>query len=297
MGIPKIIHQTAPNNRQDWHPMWNKCHDSWKNHFDSFEHIFWNDDDINSLVEKYYPKYYEMYCSFPIHIMKIDFARFCMLDYMGGIYADMDMFCYSNFYDELVKDAYLVENIKDREPLENSLMAGIPKNSFFQECMRIAEKRLIYSKKYNNLYNNIKVIHNNFDEAFNGKSFLVFYITGTNLVTAVYNNFDKNYVGTLSGWRYNNLEFSYDKEFKTKHMHTLHWGLEDRKKVLHKAKENNTSFEKQSKNDYKDLRLIDLENFDFYFDYSKGDYPKTDLVNFSYNNYENEHFSFEAIYN
>jgi len=43
---------------------------------------------------------------------------------MGGIYADMDMFCYTNFYNELTKVAYVVQSIKD-EFIENSLMAGI----------------------------------------------------------------------------------------------------------------------------------------------------------------------------
>ena len=294
--IPKIIHQTAPNNIADWHPLWSKCQESWKDKFNSFEYILWNDDDIDSLIEKYYPTYYELYCSFPIHIMKIDFSRFCILDHMGGIYADMDMFCYINFYDELLKNAYVVENLKDKEPIENSLMSGIPNNIFFQRCMKLTKERFNQSIKFKNIFDNIYIIHNNLDEKINAKSFLVFYISGTNLVTTVYKSFDKNYVGRLSGWKFNNIENSYDKEFRTKHMHTVTWGEEDRKKTLYWSKKNNVSYNIQIKNEYQLMREIDIDNFDFYTDYTNGKYPKHDLMNLDYNDYENEIFNFNATY-
>jgi len=293
--IPKIIHQTAPSSEIDWHPVWFKCQDSWKKHYHNFEYILWNDSDIDSLIEKYYPQYFELYCSFPIHILKIDFSRFCILDHMGGIYADMDMFCYTNFYNELTKPAYVVESLKD-EYIENSLMAGIPDNKFFQQCMKTVMKRFNYAKTNDYLFKNMIIIHNNYYEPVNVRSFLIFYITGTNLISNVYRKFDKNYVGSLSGWRYNNIQFAYDPEFRTKHMHTCSWGEEDIKKTRFLAAEKGISFTEESKYEYKMMRFIDLDDFDFYTDYSKGTCIKEDPIDLERNDYDDENFNFDTEY-
>jgi mannosyltransferase OCH1-like enzyme len=293
--IPRIIHQTAPKSKIDWHPMWFKCQDSWKNHYNGFQYILWNDDDIHSLIEKYYPQYFELYCSFPIHILKIDFSRFCILDHMGGIYADMDMFCYINFYNELTKNAYVVQSIKD-EFIENSLMAGIPDNKFFQQCMKTSVERFNHAKRNHHLFDYMIKIHNNFRELAGAKSFLIFYIAGTNLVSNVFRKFDKNYVDSLSGWRYNNVQFAYDKEFRTKHMHTCSWGDEDIRKTKFLATEKGLSFDEHLKHEYKQMRFIDIDNFDFYADYSKGTYIKEDPMDLGYNDYAEEIFNFDTIY-
>jgi mannosyltransferase OCH1-like enzyme len=293
--ISKIIHQTAPSSEIDWHPVWFKCQNSWKNHYNNFEYILWNDDDIHSLIEKYYPQYFELYCSFPIHILKIDFSRFCILDHMGGIYADMDMFCYTNFYHELTKNAYVVQSLKD-EYIENSLMAGIPDNKFFQQCMKISKERFNHAKRNNFVFQGMIDVHNNYKELHKVKSFLVFYIAGTNLVTNVYRKFDKNYVDSLSGWRYNNIDYAYDKEFRTKHMHTCNWGNEDIKKAKFLAKEKGISFREQLKHVYKEQRYIDIDYFNFYTDYSKGTYTKEDPVDQEQNDYSEETFNFDTEY-
>lgn len=293
--ISKIIHQTAPSSEIDWHPVWFKCQNSWKNHYSKFEYILWNDHDIYSLIEKYYPQYFELYCSFPVHILKIDFSRFCILDHMGGIYADMDMFCYVNFYDELTKNAYVVQSLKD-EYIENSLMAGIPDNKFFQQCMKISKERFNHAKRNNYVFQGMIDVHNNYKELAKVKSFLIFYIAGTNLVTNVYRKFDKNYVDSLSGWRYNNLDYAYDKEFRTKHMHTCSWGNEDINKTKFLAIENGLSFREQLRNDYKELRYIDIDYFDFYNDYSNGTYTKEDPIDQEQNDYTEEIFNFNTEY-
>lgn len=293
--ISKIIHQTAPSSEIDWHPVWFKCQNSWKNNYSKFEYILWNDDDIHSLIEKYYPQYFELYCSFPVHILKIDFSRFCILDHMGGIYADMDMFCYANFYDELTKNAYVVQSLKD-EYIENSLMAGIPNNKFFQQCMKTSKERFNHAKRNDYVFQGMIDVHNNYRELHKVKSFLVFYIAGTNLVTNVYRKFDKTYVGSLSGWRYNNLDYAYDKEFRTKHMHTCSWGNEDIKKTKFLAKEKGLSFREQARHDYKEQRYIDIDYFNFYNDYSNGAYPKEDPIDQEQNDYSEENFNFDTEY-
>ena len=130
--IPKIIHHTAPTNTNKWHPIWNRCLDSWKRHFPEPEyvHFMWNDEDLDKLIHDSYPGFWNLYQSFNCHIIKIDFARHAMLHLHGGIYADMDLFCYKNFYDELDCDTVMLEALAEDEILQNSMMISSQGNGF-----------------------------------------------------------------------------------------------------------------------------------------------------------------------
>lgn len=137
MEIPKIIHQTAPKNEKEWHPIWKECQQSWKNNFQDAEYIMWDDEDIRDLIKSDYPKFLKDYDSLPYHIMRVDFARFCILHKYGGIYADMDMYCYSNFYNFLKSESiYLIESWPEwEEKVSNCLIASIPNHPFWEKCM------------------------------------------------------------------------------------------------------------------------------------------------------------------
>jgi hypothetical protein len=135
--IPKIIHHTAPSDKSRWHGIWYECRQSWKDNFPRFEFKFWNDEDIRNLVKSDYSEFLEMYDNLPHHIMRVDFARFCMLHKYGGIYTDMDIYCYKNFYDNLVEDIYIVESWEEwGEIVQNSLMISTSNEDFWIECMR-----------------------------------------------------------------------------------------------------------------------------------------------------------------
>lgn len=145
--IPKIIHQTAPSKKEDWHPAWNQCHESWHVNFlpNEFQHILWTDEDVDEFIKMEFPEYYTAYSNIPIHIVKIDILRLFILYYYGGIYSDMDMFCYKNFYNDLVGDLFLLESKKrsgGHEVFQNSLMASTAKNSFWIDCIEEAIKRV-----------------------------------------------------------------------------------------------------------------------------------------------------------
>lgn len=133
--IPKIIHQTGPDESK-WHPIWKECSESWKNTFPDFQYVYWSDEDLRNLVRDKYPYYLELYDNFSHHIMRIDFARFCILHSYGGIYADLDIYCYKNFYDLLKRNLYIVESWGDwGEKVQNSLMISIPNHQFWERCM------------------------------------------------------------------------------------------------------------------------------------------------------------------
>jgi mannosyltransferase OCH1-like enzyme len=248
--IPKIIHQTSPRDKNKWHPLWKKCHASWKKHFPEpeYQHVMWNDEDLNNLIQQYFSKYFELYNSFPYHIIKIDFARFCILYQYGGIYADMDMYCYQNFYDELKKDAFVVEGCIPQEKVQNSLMGSTPKNKFFESCIDLSN----LNHPYINTDDYIK------------------HCCGPYHVSDVFKLHSEK-VQLLPRETYNNYHTTYQKNYKTKHMLTGMWGEENfsRLQTEYSNLNQNISYEEFIKQKYNEYRKINLNNFKFNIDYSK----------------------------
>jgi mannosyltransferase OCH1-like enzyme len=271
MTIPKIIHYIAPADRSRWHPIWNRCYPSWKQHFAEFQHHLWEDhEEINQFVRQHYPDFYEMFMEFPAHIMRVDFVRFCLLHHFGGIYADMDMFCYQNFYDELSHPLHIVEAPYGEEFLESSLMISEPGHQFWIDCMELS-REVYYSKIKNH---EIKIPFND-DRAV---QLLITSACGPNLICRVWRKWAKtrpNDLKALPGVVYNNHGMSYHPEYRTKHMMTGMWGKES---VDHLASQINSSLEKgldelyiAEMKQYVNLNGIEtVEDFDFYHDYTNG---------------------------
>jgi len=147
--IPKIIHQMGPGDKKDWHPIWEECHQSWKEQFPEpfYQHIFWTDDMLRDLVKNDYSEFLELYDDFPVDAFRIDFSRFCILHKYGGIYADLDFYCYENFYVEMdkerVNNIFLLESKKKwgGELVQNSLMASCKQNNFWILAMNESRER------------------------------------------------------------------------------------------------------------------------------------------------------------
>jgi hypothetical protein len=281
--IPKIIHQTAPSDTSKWHPLWFRCQESWQKNFADFEYKMWNDEQIDELVQESFPQYWEMYNSFPIHILKIDFIRLCLMYEYGGIYADMDYYCYSNFYDDLKDKVYLVENPFGNDPIENSLMCSVPKHEFWIECMELTKERYEYVKrKFPERIDNLKIISCDEHHGLKLRPQIVFLLTGTNHLSSAFRMTKQN-ISTLPGKWYNNNDVSYHPSYKAKHVHTGLWGEESINLY-------------QSKEDYqKTLRNIPIEQFDFYTDYSNGRYLMEDYNGFDKND-SDERLKLETKY-
>jgi mannosyltransferase OCH1-like enzyme len=251
--IPKIIHQTAPKDKNLWHPIWFKCHDSWKEHYPESEytHIMWNDEDIDNLVKEEFPEYLDLYNSFSFHIIKIDFIRYCILYKYGGIYADMDMFCYKNFYNELEKECYLIGSpFTNEELVQNSLMISTVKNKFFKYC--IDEILKTYQP-----FDNSEIWTNH-----------VVKSCGPRFLSELYLSFEKDAIGILSCEEYNNDLRYYSDNIKTRHMMTGRWGSE-MINIL-KERHRNDKYMKYGSHkeylmyEYGKFRNINIHNFDFF---------------------------------
>ena len=250
--IPKIIHQIAPEDKNLWHPIWFKCHDSWKEHYPEpeYTHIMWNDEDIDILIREEFQEYLNLYNSFSFHIIKLDFIRYCILYKYGGIYADMDMFCYKNFYNELKGDGYLIGSAYDDELVQNSLMISTVKNTFFKQCI-------------NEIYNKYKPFDNS--EIWTNH---VVKTSGPRFLSGLYLSFGKNSIGILPHEEYNNDLRYYTSNLKTRHMMTGRWGKEMSEISKQRHREDrymkHGSYKEYLIYEYKKFRNIDLHNFDFF---------------------------------
>lgn len=150
-GIPPIVHQLAPKNRDKWPSIWRKCQKSWKREFrkPEYQYQLWDDSKLRRFVKQYYPEHYDFYLELPKKINRIDIARYFILHRMGGIYADMDYECLENFYDRLnSRKASVVESpYHGHERVQNSLMASPKGNSFWLRVILEAKKRFLNGEK------------------------------------------------------------------------------------------------------------------------------------------------------
>ena len=279
MTIPKIIHHIAPKDREKWHPLWDQCYKSWKKNFQNFEFMEWDEPQLDIFMNKYYAEFIDVYNGFPVKIMKFDFVRFCLLHHYGGIYADMDFYCYQNFYDDISdydnsivellykedhNSSHLGRFVGSFDPhedhvLENALMCSIGKTDFFYDCMKESESRFMKFKENNPSLKPHEPIQISEKTNLIFPTYLVLYLTGNSVISDVYRKCCSK-VNILDGIIYNNHSMSYDISYKTKHMHTGYWT------------KGHKEFEKHE--------------FNFYHDYMNGNYLKItnnrDRINFDY---------------
>ena len=220
----KIIHFIAPESQNKWHPLWFKCLDSWKENFKTFEIKMWNDSsDLDNLIKNDYPDFYEFYNDVPFHIMRLDIARLFILHKYGGIYADMDYYCYKNFENILQGDFIVVENISSEyteftnAAFENNLIYSSKNNKFILQ--------IIYNMKYHFYKNRESFDTDSSNWRSDKNSGLVNCTTGSAMLSACINQLlDKFPVSVFSGYYFNNRPMSYKESYYCKHAHTGIWG-------------------------------------------------------------------------
>ena len=123
--IPKIIHQTAPEDREKWPEIWGRYQITWQTKHPDFQYILWTDEDLDRFMKTEYPDFYPMYMKYDVHIKRVDVARYFILYHYGGIYADMDTECVRRFYDHLPPGKVSVaESSWPGERYQNALMAS-----------------------------------------------------------------------------------------------------------------------------------------------------------------------------
>lgn len=268
--IPKIIHQIFPENKKRWDPLWFECHESWKKQFSEFEFIYWNDDkDLENLIRIHFPQYHSVYLKCPSHITRIDFARYFILYLYGGIYADMDIFCYRNFYDELIsKEIHLIQSSADDEFVQNSLIVSQKSSSFLKLCYKECAKRILSTDEFSYKYTD--------EDGGKSSSETVRKVAGPKFLGDVLSQYDCSKIGILPKEVFNPYHLSYDSSYRTKHMMTGRWGKEQFEFLVNKKRKkgltiSDDEFITKSYEIHRqfDIHNVTVDNFDFYTNYEK----------------------------
>lgn len=259
--IPKIIHQVYISNRDivskdQWNPIWRDCYDSWKKQFpeDEYEYHFWDDAKSEIFIREHYPKYYNWYITIPFKIMKADIIRLFALHYYGGIYADLDMYCYKNFYHMLDADFKIVEHKWGLayERIQNSIMASKKDNQFFLDVVEFAFQRsIVEAEAYHSF-----IPHNEHLYTREVLTSFVMGFAGPSVVQNFFVDYKYNRKNLLDYKLFNNFKYYYGEDLYTRHMGTCVWDPSANK--FSNVKEH-----------WRSLCSMDYDNFDYYTDYSK----------------------------
>jgi len=252
--IPKIIHQMAPEDKSKWSKLWHTCQKSVLDNFSDFAYEMWTHERVNNFVRTEYSQWFEAWSSLPLEIMKIDIARLMIIHKYGGIYLDMDVFVYKNFYSELTSDICLVGTFSEDtsvDPCENFLFAGIPNHNFwiysFKDCFERLKNFNVDEIKKATLKENCQI---NVE--------IVNYVCGQSHLSDIYLKYKRQYDIKVLPFEYFNQSFqSYDPCYFTKHMFTGIWG-----------KEYYDAVDNVDEQYVKDRGIdIKLDDFDFYTNY------------------------------
>lgn len=95
--IPKIIHQVFLNvsrNKLEFFQKYEPYRKSWRTKNPDFKYILWNSTMVEHLINTSYPSITALYLRYEnIWQARADIARYIVLHYMGGVYADIDIEC------------------------------------------------------------------------------------------------------------------------------------------------------------------------------------------------------------
>ncbi len=219
----KIIHHIAPGDHAHWHPVWHRCRDSFQQHFPNHNLMLWPDNQrLDQFVVNNYPEFRTVYENFPYHIMRLDFARLCILHHHGGIYADMDYVCYGNFSDRCENSFGIIANTDDTYTSashENCLMWAQPNDAFLLELMRYTKACFI---QYRNLLRGDGV-----DWRTESRDFAVNNSTGSGMISAAIAQIGQHFdIGFLPADLFNPPPASWHTQYLGKHLHSSIWGTE-----------------------------------------------------------------------
>lgn len=178
MEIPKIIHQTWKNESIPVQLI--NCVNSWKANHEDWKYILWTDEMNYNFLEKHYPLFLPIYNNYESAIQKVDAVRYFILYHFGGVYIDLDFYCFKNISPiisgadcafGLEHDDHVLVHKKNMI-ISNAIMASKPGSKFFKLlCNELYEAEIT---------------------VFNDRNEMVLETTGPFMLTRVYERNRKN---------------------------------------------------------------------------------------------------------
>jgi hypothetical protein len=106
MNIPKKLHLTCKNKTTlDNNYIWKNCYEKYKEIYDDYNIILYDNEDIYNLINKHYPEYLDKIKQIKIGAILADIFRYLILYLEGGIYSDLDCEPLKKI-DPLLKEGY-----------------------------------------------------------------------------------------------------------------------------------------------------------------------------------------------
>mmetsp|Transcript_11535 Transcript_11535/g.14534 ORF Transcript_11535/g.14534 Transcript_11535/m.14534 type:complete len:415 (+) Transcript_11535:140-1384(+) len=140
--VPKIIHQqwkneTVPKKFMKWRRKWLNMYPK-----PEYTHMLWTDKNGRQLIKEHYPWFLETYDGYKHNINRADAARYFILHYYGGIYADLDYEAQSNFYEFLPPNqvAMVESPYYWNEKTQNCLMSSPKHDPFWVDLFAVLMK-------------------------------------------------------------------------------------------------------------------------------------------------------------
>lgn len=96
MTIPKIIHKIWFQGEKNIPIKLKEYHNTWVEKHQDYQINLWDEITITRLINKTSSDIINIYNNYDLMIQKIDFAKYVILYYYGGIYIDMDVKCFKS---------------------------------------------------------------------------------------------------------------------------------------------------------------------------------------------------------
>ena len=128
-AIPLILHQIWYQGENQLPEKYRRYRASWQRHHPTWRCILWDAVSLRAHIAAHCPDFLPIYTGFPHDIQRMDAARYCLLDTVGGLYADVDIECLRSV-DELLNARELI--LSETDGYNNALMGSAPGHALWQ---------------------------------------------------------------------------------------------------------------------------------------------------------------------
>ncbi len=145
--IPKIIHfmWLDKENKSIFPQKYEKNIETFKQFNRKYDIKIWYIKEVTTLIKNNLPEFYDIFMTITPWISKCDFARFCIIYILGGVYSDCDFYCMKPL-DNLIcnHNQVFINEPHATHHIFNGFFASIPKTKFIYGWLQTMSKHIKY---------------------------------------------------------------------------------------------------------------------------------------------------------
>ncbi|ELT90396.1 hypothetical protein CAPTEDRAFT_54391, partial [Capitella teleta] len=138
--FPRILHHTWKNAMIP--AKWKNSTGACKTLNPNYRYMFWTDRDIENLILKEYPWFWDTYRNYQYNIQRADAGRYFILYHYGGVYADLDIQCKFPF-DQILENVTHYDIVLPQGPpigVTAEVMFAKPRHRFLELVIHSLEE-------------------------------------------------------------------------------------------------------------------------------------------------------------